>query len=91
MNDLWQNLAALAIVALAGGYLLRQAWQTFAAKSTSACGGCTGCAASSAMVPSRKKLNDFADRRSQPSTLIAVDQLFKRPEPSGGNSEHRSK
>ncbi len=91
MNDLWQNLAALAIVALAGGYLLRQAWHSFAAKSTSACGGCAGCAASSALVPSRKRLNDFANRRSQPSTLITVDQLFKRPEPSGDDFEHRSK
>lgn len=91
MNDLWQNLAALAIVALAGGYLLRQAWQSFAAKSTSACGGCTGCAASSALVASRKKLDDFANRRSQTSTLITVDQLLKRPEPYGGDSEHRSK
>jgi hypothetical protein len=91
MNDLWQNLAALAIVALAGAYLLRQVWRTFAARPTSACGGCTGCSASSALVPSRKKLDDFASRRSQPSTLITVNQLLKRPEPSGSDFKHRSK
>jgi len=91
MNDLWQNLAALAIVALAGGYLLRQAWQTFAAKSTSACGGCAGCSASRAISPSRQKKLSVSGRSLQPSTLITVDQLLKRPEPSGGNSERRSK
>jgi hypothetical protein len=91
MNDLWQNFAALAIVALAGGYLLCQAWQTFADRPTSACDGCAGCSASSALVRSRKKFDDFANRGSHASTLITIDQLFKRPETSGGNSEHRSK
>jgi hypothetical protein len=91
MNDLWQNVAALAVVAVAGGYLLRQAWQTFAARPTSACGGCAGCAAGTRLVPSRGKLSGLSDRSSHRSTLITIDQLFKRPETSGGDSEHRSK
>ena len=45
MNELWQNVAALGIVALAGGYLLRQGWRLFVAKPANSCGGCTGCSA----------------------------------------------
>ena len=51
MNELWQNIAALGVVALAGGYLLRQAWRLLAAKPASACGGCSGCAAGKGAGP----------------------------------------
>jgi hypothetical protein len=42
----WQNLIALAIVAIAGLYLARQAWITFARKKSGACGSCASCPAS---------------------------------------------
>jgi hypothetical protein len=42
----WQNLIALAIVAIAGLCLARQAWITFARKKSGACGSCASCPAS---------------------------------------------
>ncbi|HUY87813.1 MAG TPA: hypothetical protein VMV10_03670 [Pirellulales bacterium] len=51
MNDLGQNIAALSLVALAAGYLLRQAWRLFAVKPARACGGCSGCSARPAAGP----------------------------------------
>ncbi|HXT60131.1 MAG TPA: hypothetical protein VN699_15940 [Pirellulales bacterium] len=44
MNDFWQDGAAICIVALAGGYLLRRAWLLFGQQPKSGCGaGCGGC------------------------------------------------
>jgi len=63
MNDVLQNIAALGMVALAGGYLLRQAWRLLAAKPSSACGGCSGCAA----------------RKGAGPTLVAIQPPALRP------------
>jgi hypothetical protein len=43
MDLVWQNLAVLLVVAVAGGYLARAAWQTLARKKAAACGGCGTC------------------------------------------------
>jgi hypothetical protein len=40
----WQNLAVLAAVLAAGGYLARLAWQTVKLRKAAACGGCGTCA-----------------------------------------------
>ena len=45
----WQDLIALALVALAAGYLGWQGWRVFARRQASACGGggCSSCNAAS--------------------------------------------
>lgn len=44
----WQTVAALAIVTVAFGVLLRKAWQTFRGGSVSGCGtSCESCPSSS--------------------------------------------
>ena len=44
----WQDIAALAIVFLAAGYLVRPAWNAVARKQTSGCGpACGGCSTQS--------------------------------------------
>ena len=39
----WQDLAALAIVAFAAIYLLRQAWRVVRRRPNGGCGGCSSC------------------------------------------------
>ncbi len=39
----WQNLAVLAIVLAAAGYLARTAWRSVARRKASACGACGDC------------------------------------------------
>ena len=70
MNELWQHIAALGIVTLAVGYLLRQAWRLLAAKPASACGGCSGCAA----------------RKGAGLTLVAIRPPALRPPSDSGSS-----
>jgi hypothetical protein len=41
----WQQIATLAIVALAMSYVVRLTWRTFTARKAAACGGCKSCAA----------------------------------------------
>jgi len=41
----WQNLAAMALVAAAGAYLVRQSWLVLARKKSSGCGSCAKCPA----------------------------------------------
>jgi hypothetical protein len=43
MNIDWQDIAALAIAALCGGYLARQAWRAIVRRRAGRCGGCPSC------------------------------------------------
>ena len=45
----WQNLAVLALVAIAGSYLARQAWATIARKKSGACSSCGSCASNASV------------------------------------------
>jgi len=40
----WQDITALASVALAGGYLARRVWMQLICKPSGGCGGCSSCA-----------------------------------------------
>jgi hypothetical protein len=46
MTTNWQDIAALATVALATGYVIRLAWSKFARRSAGQCGGCSSCSES---------------------------------------------
>jgi hypothetical protein len=43
MNLEWQNLTALFVVAAAGVYLARVAWQSVARRKAAGCGSCGSC------------------------------------------------
>jgi hypothetical protein len=43
MNLDWQNLAALLVVAAAGVYLARVAWQSIARRKAAGCASCGSC------------------------------------------------
>jgi hypothetical protein len=50
----WQNLTALAIVGLAGGYLVRAALRAIGRRAKSACGqGCGRCPSGASGEPSQ--------------------------------------
>lgn len=62
----WQDLAALALVALSAAYLLRQGWRLFRRRPGGRCGGCTGCASGS--ITRNLTTLEIPPRQSQPKT-----------------------
>jgi hypothetical protein len=51
MNWDWQNLAVLAVILAAAGYLSRLAWLTVVRRRAAACGSCPTCPAAAAKDP----------------------------------------
>ncbi len=69
MTSDWQNLAAIALVAAAVAYLLRQSWLILARKRSAGCGSCAACPADSSTR------QDEAAAHDKP--LVSIDALVK--------------